>query len=298
MLLEINAPKPGNVHRNVGFARTNYDHFLASAVAAAPSFKTAALRGIKLAEGKIIASEIGVGRIIKDSIQRINVWQHGGNTVLGTMVLLSPIAAAAGMTIRQEDVFDLQKLRKNIRAAVEATTPEDAVAFYEAIRIAKPGGLGKAPRFDATKSSSKRELLETRTTLFDVFKISADYDSVAREWTTDYSTVFDTGLPFLKKELENKNGINDAAVHIFLQILAENPDSLIARKVGGGKAARISKEARRILRSGGLETKKGKAALAKFDESLRDPENRLNPGTTADLVTATLAVLILNGYRP
>lgn len=299
ILLEINAPKPGNVHRNANFHKTNYEHFLASAAATAPSFNIATMQGIKVAERKISLSQVGMGRIIKDATERINTWQHGGNTLLGTMILLSPIAVATGKTLKEDkNTFDLRKLRKNIKAVVTATTPEDAVALYEAIDMAKLGGLNKAPKFDATEPSSKKELLETRTTLFDVFGISAEYDSVSNEWAKNYPIVFNTGLPFLKKELKTKSSINDAVVHAFLKILAENPDTLIARKVGWKRAKEISDQAGRILQFGGLKTKRGKDALAKFDEKLRDSENKLNPGTTADLITATLAVHILNGYRP
>jgi triphosphoribosyl-dephospho-CoA synthase len=298
ILLEINAPKPGNVHRNANFHKTNYEHFLASTVAAAPSFKIAAMQGIKVAERKINLSNVGIGRIIKDAIERINTWQHGGNTLLGTVILLSPIAVAAGKTLKENNnAFDLQKIRKNIKAVTTATKPEDAVALYEAISTAKPGGLNKAPRFDVTKASSKQEILETHTTLFDVFKISARYDSVSNEWTNNYSIVFDTGFPFLKKEL-TKNSINNAVVHTFLKILAETPDTLIARKVGWKKANKISDQARQILQLGGLKTQKGRNVLATFDKKLRDSENKLNPGTTADLITATLALHVLSGYRP
>jgi triphosphoribosyl-dephospho-CoA synthase len=299
ILLEISAPKPGNVHRNANFHKTNYEHFLASVVAIAPSFKTAAMQGIRVAERKISLSQVSIGRIIKGAIERINIWQHGGNTLLGTVILLSPIAVAAGKTLKENNnTFDLQKLRKNIKVVTTATTPEDAAALYEAIDTAKPGGLNKAPKFDATKPSSKQELLETHTTLFDVFKISAEYDSVSNEWINNYPIVFDTGLPFLKKELETKNSINNAVVHAFLKILAENPDTLIARKIGWKKAKEISNQARQILQLWGLKTKRGKDALATFDKNLRDPENKLNPGTTADLITATLALHILSGYRP
>jgi triphosphoribosyl-dephospho-CoA synthase len=299
ILLEINAPKPGNVHRNADFHRTNYEHFLASVVATAPCFKKAAMQGIKVAEGKINAFDVGIGKMIKDAVRRINAWQHGGNTLLGTIILLLPIAVAAGKTLKEnKNIFDLRKFRKNIKVVVTATTPEDAAALYEAFDIAKPAGLNKVPRFDATEPSSKKELLETRTTLFDVFGMSAEYDSVSNEWAKNFPIVFNTGLPFLKRELKTKNSINNAVVHAFLKILAENPDTLIARKVGLKKAKEISDYSGRILQLGGLKTKRGKDALAKFDEKLRDSENKLNPGTTADLITATLAVHILSGYRP
>jgi triphosphoribosyl-dephospho-CoA synthase len=140
--------------------------------------------------------------------------------------------------------------------------------------------------------------LETGTTLFDVFKISASYDSISSEWINNYPVVFDVSYPFLQKELERRNNINDAIVHTFLRLLSENPDTLIARKAGLTKAEEISHQALRVLECGRLSTQNGKEALAEFDKQLRDPENKLNPGTTADLITATLALLILNGYRP
>jgi triphosphoribosyl-dephospho-CoA synthase len=42
-----------------------------------------------------------------------------------------------------------------------------------------------------------------------------------------------------------------------------------------------------------VRTAAGRKALERFDESLRDPGNTLNPGTTADLVTATLFVALV-----
>ena len=44
-----------------------------------------------------------------------------------------------------------------------------------------------------------------------------------------------------------------------------------------------------------MRTAKGRRALRSFDASLRGPGNVLNPGATADLVTATLFVALLEG---
>jgi len=49
---------------------------------------------------------------------------------------------------------------------------------------------------------------------------------------------------------------------------------------------------------GGLSTSRGRNALARFDQELRKQSNLLNPGTTADVIAAALAVSILSGYRP
>jgi len=299
ILLEVNAPKPGNIHKNANFHKTNYEHFLASAVAVQPSLKTAATKGTQLAQKQIHPNQIGVGNIIRNAVERINIWQHGGNTLLGTTILLAPIAAAAGKTLEENHgKLSLTLLRKNIKTVTTNTTTKDAVAVYEAIDTAKPGGLGKTPKFDATNPDAKREIQKTCTTLFDLFKISAEYDSIAKEWVTNYRITFDIGYPTLRRELETKNNINNAIVHTFLKILAEIPDTLIARKNGIKKAKEISTQAKQVLELGGLNTKQGKENLAKFDENLRDNENKLNPGTTADLITATLALHILTGYRP
>jgi triphosphoribosyl-dephospho-CoA synthase len=299
ILLEINAPKPGNVHRQANFYKTNYEHFLASAVAIAPSFKTASTKGILVAEGKLRYAQVNIGKIIKDAVERSNSWQHGGNTLLGTILLLSPIAVGAGETLRESTrVLDLAKLRTNTKSVTTSTTPADAVAVYEAIDIAKPGGLNKVPKFDATKPSSKQEILMTRTTLFDLFEISANYDSIAHEWVNNYPLVFDVGFPFLWEEVRRRDNINDAIVQTFLRLISENPDTLVARKAGSEKAREISQQARQVLDQGGLSTQNGKEALMELDGHLRDSENKLNPGATADLITATLALLVLSGYRP
>ena len=51
ILFEVTANKPGNVNPTVGFEGTRVEHFLASAVAAAPSFEEAAKRGTAVADG-------------------------------------------------------------------------------------------------------------------------------------------------------------------------------------------------------------------------------------------------------
>jgi len=50
-----------------------------------------------------------------------------------------------------------------------------------------------------------------------------------------------------------------------------------------------------VLAAGGVRTAAGRTALAAFDASLRQVGHSLNPGTTADLVTAVLFVALLEG---
>jgi triphosphoribosyl-dephospho-CoA synthase len=116
---------------------------------------------------------------------------------------------------------------------------------------------------------------------------AAARDSIASEYVTDFALTFDTGVPALAAALAAGRPVRDAIVELHLRLLAAAPDTLIARKAGVDAAARVSEGAREVLA--------GRRTLPSFDASLRTDGNRLNPGTTADLVTATIFVALLGG---
>ncbi len=296
ILYEVSGyPKPGNVHRTANFVGTTFEHYLASAVAVAPSLRIAAEQGIKLSEEQIVASEVGIGYVIKDAVDRMLQSQSGGNTLLGAIILLAPIAVGAGML---RSGFSSSKLRQNIKMVVESTTPDDAVFVYDAIAAVKPGGLNKSSKLDVTDPSSNNMILKEGITLLDIFKIASSYDSIASEWVNSYPITFDLGYPYLVKQFEETNDFNIVTVHTFLKILSEVPDTFISRKVGQAEAEIISTEAKEILEEGGLTTKIGRQLLHKLDNKLRDPNHKLSPGTTADITEAVLAINNLNGFKP
>jgi triphosphoribosyl-dephospho-CoA synthase len=296
ILLDISAAKPGNVNFTIGFEGTKVEHFLASAVAAAPSFEEAAHRGIAVQDKKLRVSDVGMGQIIKKCSADINAWQKGGNTLLGTVILFVPIAVAAGMTTVKGN-FDFSQLRENLKLAVESTTAEDAFHLYEAIDVAKPSGLGGAPDLDVNDPRSKERILKENVSLYQVFKIAADYDDVCAEWVNNYPVTFDLAYPYLMEQLKSRD-LNTAIVHTFLKVLSEHPDTFIARKVGLEKAREISSDAKKILELGGVETSEGRKSILELDRKLRESGNLLNPGTTADITAAALALCTLSGYRP
>jgi triphosphoribosyl-dephospho-CoA synthase len=298
ILLEVSAyPKPGNVHRTADFTGTRYEHFLASAVAVASHFRKAAEQGIAVSGEEISPPHAGVGKVVRDAVQSVGQWQNGGNTLLGSILLLSPLAIAAGMTLAKQKM-SLSKLRTNLKLIVESTTPVDAVDVYDAITLANPSALGQVPKLDVTDPTSKQRMLKEQVTLFEVFKIASDYDSIASEWVENYPITFDLGYPFFVEQLESTKDINVATVHTFLEILSRIPDTFIARKVDLGKAKDISTCARQVLDKGGLTTRTGTQQLWNLDKRLRDSTHVLSPGTTADITQAVLALAILEGYRP
>jgi triphosphoribosyl-dephospho-CoA synthase len=295
ILLEVSTDKPGNVNFVVGFEGTRVEHFLASAVAAHTSFEEAAKRGIDVANRKLRISDAGIGELIRNCAADIDVWQKGGNTLIGTVMLFVPLAVATGMTPMKGNNFDFAELRRNLKLAVESTTPQDAVHLYEAIDIAKPGGLDGAPDLDVRDPNSKKRLLKEHVSLFQVFKIAAGYDDICFEWVNNYPVTFNLAYPYLIEQLKSRD-LNTAIIHTFLKVLSERPDTFIARKVGLKKAKEVSVEAAKVLRVVGTE--KGKELILLFDRKLREQGNDYNPGTTADITAATLALATLSGYRP
>lgn len=298
ILLEVSADKPGNVNFAASFQGTRAEHFLASAVAAGPSFQEAAYRGICIAENKLPLSEAGLGELIKLGVKDISEWQRGGNTLLGTIMLFAPIAVAAGMTPTEKGFkMDFFQLRKNIDSVIKASTAMDSVHLYEAIDIAMPSGLNEAPDLSVKDPNSKQRLLNENVTLYKVFDIAKDYDDICSEWINNYPITFDQAYPYLMEQLQ-KGDQNTAVINTFLKILSEHPDTFIARKAGIEKAREVSAEAKKALQLGGAATAEGKKAITDFDKMLRQAGNNYNPGTTADITAATLALCTLSGYRP
>ncbi len=298
VLLEVSAHKPGNVSVVTDFENTRYEHFLASAVAAYPFFELAAQQGIDILSGRINVSDVHLGRIIRDCVSEIDAWQKGGNTLMGAVILLSPIAVAAGMNTCVHGVWDISSLRSGLKTIVESTTPQDAVDLYEAIRIANPSGLNKAPDLDVNDSGSIRRIVDEKVSLFEVFRIAEKYDNVCSEWVNNYPITLDLAYPCLNEQLKNGGDLTASTIQAFLQVLSEHPDTFIARKAGMEKAKEVSSQAKEVLELGGLETIEGRRSLDEFDRRLRAQSNLLNPGTTADIIAAALSLCVLSGYRP
>ena len=325
-ILEVSGyPKPGNVHRTADFPDTRYEHFLAGGIAMGPAISKAAMRGALVAEGKIEPADIGIGECIRRAISEVRKSHKGGNTHLGMILLFIPLAAAAGKTYAEDRKIEPERLRKNVELVMRSTTPADSAQTYDAIveavqmgkarRGTKKGGeswfgsIETAP--DLSNKKVRKRLLMEGVSLYDWMGASSGWDSIARELTTGMRVSFEIGYPALRRVLREHRDINVAIVHTFLKILSEFPDTLVARKVGlkstsdVAEAVRvgrretiwISNSAKSILEAGGLTTDRGRKMLCELDETLQKACGELNPGTTADLTAASLAVGILCGLK-
>ena len=262
-ILEASAEKPGNITPSHDFGDTSYEDMLRSGIALGPEL------------GR--AGERGVGDTILAAV-RATHGAAGANTNLGIALLLAPLARAA---------LRGGPLREQLGDVLRALTVDDARAAYEAIRLAGAGGLDEPVEHDVRR--------EPQVTLREAMDAAAHRDTIAAEYVTDHAVTFALGLPVLADALSHGLRPRDATVELALSLLAAVPDTLIARKRGAAAAERVAAGAREVLAAGGVRTAAGRTALARFDASLRQDGNALNPGTTADLVTAVLFVALLEG---
>jgi triphosphoribosyl-dephospho-CoA synthase len=262
-VLEASAEKPGNVTPSHDFDDTSYEDMLRSGIALGPELGRAGERGV----GETVLAAVRASRGVV-----------GANTNLGIALLLAPLARAA---------LTGGPLRERLGDVLRALTVDDARDAYAAIRLAGAGGLDEPVEHDVRD--------EPRVTLREAMAAAAQRDTIASEYVTGHAVTFELGLPALADALADGLRPRDAIVELALRLLAAVPDTLIARKRGADAAGRVAAGARRVLSAGGVRSDRGRIALAGFDASLRQDGNALNPGTTADLVTAVLFVALLEG---
>lgn len=263
-LYEATAEKPGNVSPAAAFTDTSYADFVASSVAIGPAFAQA---------GRASVGET-VLRAVSDTRRLVAT-----NTNLGIVLLLAPLARAAA------DAQDSAALRVALAGVLATLSRADTRDVYAAIRIAGPAGMGEVEDHDVSEA-------EPDIPLRDAMALARERDTLAQEYCTDFAVTFGLGYPALRGHWAAGNRLSAAVTTAFLTILAEVPDTLVARKHGREAAETVSRGAAAVLERGGTDTAPGRDALRRFDAELRDPCHGRNPGTTADLVCASLFVFL------
>jgi triphosphoribosyl-dephospho-CoA synthase len=262
---DVCASKPGNVSRYYDFQDTTLEDFILSAVVIGPVFENIA--------------NASIGQTVLQAVQSTRSWVCS-NTNLGMILLLAPLAKAA-----LGDASDYGTIRRRLSVVLNSLTVEDARLTYEAIRLAHPAGMGRLLQADVSEEPS--------ITLLEAMALANERDAVAREYVTDYAITFEVGLPALRDALAHGGDFSSSVVQTFLKILSHVPDTLIARKKGMETAAQVSRKADEVLAQGGVFTPDGQAGLDQMRQSLCDPDHSMNPGTTADLTTAAIFLMLL-----
>lgn len=265
---EVDALKPGNVHRFAGGHGMRYEDFITSA---------------EVSTGPLCQPGAGVGRRVLDAVRATRA-AVGTNTNLGMLLLFAPLVAAA------EQPGARGKLREYLKKTLGAMHKSDTRLVFEAIRTAAPGGLGHAPEYDVH--------FVPDCSLLAAMAAAADRDLVARQYAGGFAEVFGAGIDALCEFERRWRDLEWATVGCYLRFLAGYPDSHVQRKSGAETAERVRKRSESVLRQ--FEKKKNPgsavAMLLEYDRELKDA--RVNPGTSADLTAASLLLYRLEARQP
>jgi triphosphoribosyl-dephospho-CoA synthase len=258
--LELRALKPGNVHvASEGHGMT-VAQFEASALAS----------GAPLA-----APSKPVGERIRDAVAATHA-AVGCNTNLGIVLLAAPLMAAA-------ERAGAGGLRSTLAATLAGLTIADATAAYDAIRLARPAGLGRADAQDVSTAPT----IDLRRAM----ALAADRDRIARQYADGYDDVFAIGVRRLRGAHRAGETAEWAATCAYMDFLATFADSHIVRKLGADIAETVRGEAAALATRLGEAPRDERmiADLVAFDANLKS--RGLNPGSSADLTVASLLAL-------
>lgn len=263
---ELEAPKPGNVHRYADGHRMTLSDFIRSADAAS---------------GPLTHHGHGIGARIDGAVEA-TLSSVGTNTNLGIILLCAPLAAAA-----EHGDADLPSA---VALALATLARTDAALAFRAIVRASPAGLGRVERHDVFAPPT--------VTLREAMAQAAHRDRIARQYATDFQDVFAVGEPALKNALPRMPHPRWATLAVYLTFLSHFPDSHIVRKHGIAVAddtRRAAIDMRRQMDASAAPEKLLPALLA-WDVSLK--ARGVNPGTSADLTVATLFAHRLRNILP
>lgn len=268
-MLEAAAPKAGNVHPAAAFADMDFTDFLLSGLAIAPTFDA--------------AGQKSVGQLVLEAVQATR--EHLElNTNLGTLLLLAPLAKGlARWQAEHAGRPTAEQLQRCVRAILEDLDARDSELVYAAIRLAKPGGLGRAETHDLSQTPP--------ADLRQAMAVVANVDAVARQYVSGFDDVCGPLASWLHVGLARGLDVVQATVETQLRWLARECDGLIVRKVGQELAEEVRGLAG-IALDQWLEIGGPGPHWQTLDAFLRADGHRRNPGTTADLIAAALFVLL------
>jgi triphosphoribosyl-dephospho-CoA synthase len=202
----------------------------------------------------------------------------GCNTNLGIILLCAPLIHAV-------QHHPNLKLREGLTEILKNTTVDDANWAFQAILLAKPGGLGEVEKQDVSQNAT--------VTLQAAMRLSSDKDRIALQYVSDYKDIFDLGV-FSYTYYFNRWGKQSwAAVAVYAELLSQFSDSHIERKFGSRYSARVATMMRQLSNELQIvnDPEQVKPLLYQMDAELKS--DGLNPGTSADLTVATVLTVFL-----
>lgn len=260
--LDVFSIKPGNVFLDHPAYGMTHKDFLQSSMACSDI---------------ICEQNIDIGEKILESV-KASIDVVGCNTNLGIILLCSPIVEA----IYLDNEHKLQQ--NNLKKVIDRIDLKQTKTIYKAINLANAGGMGLKDKFDlnAKKSSD--------FTLSEAMNFASSYDYIANEYTNYFNNIINIISLNWRNYFKLMGNAECATTATFLKLISSNPDSLIARKYGLDTAIEVSGKFKALsdeyceLKNPNIINNK----LLLLDSELKI--QGLNPGTTADVVVASIFI--------
>lgn len=202
----------------------------------------------------------------------------GCNTNLGIILLCAPLIQA-----RQK--YPNLKLRDALTQILNNTTVEDANWGFQAISLAKPGGLGEVEKQDVSQDAT--------VTLQAAMQLACNKDRIALQYVSDYKDIFDLGVLSYTHAFNRWQKKSWAVVAVYVDLLCQFSDSHIERKFGSRYSARVKQMMLQLRDRLNItdDPEQVKPLLYQMDTELKS--HGLNPGTSADLTVTTVLTVFL-----
>lgn len=269
-LQELQALKPGNVHIFAAGHDMDVAHFMQSAAVSSSPLSDA---------------QKTVGERIFAAMQATHA-AVGMNTNLGIILLCAPILHAyQTLNCNDGQKVTTADLQGALHHTLTTLTIDDAALAAQAVVLAKPAGLGDSDVHDVNRSPD--------VSLFQMMQYAASKDRIAFQYVNQFSDVFTLGLDSYQEAMQRWHSEPWATTWVYLNYLAQMPDTHIVRKYGNSAAENVLKMAKDMQDKIRLaeHPKLLRGELIAWDSALK--KNRINPGTSADLTVATLLILAL-----
>ena len=262
-IAELHALKPGNVSRYAAGHGMDYGDFVKSATAVTPILCRAGM---------------GLGERVLAAVRATRATVRC-NTNLGMLLLFAPLIRA------WERLEPDQNLEQSLKHVLEDLDQGDAKNVFDAIRLASPGGLGQAAKYDLHS--------EVQVGLREAMAEASSRDLIALQYSNDFEELFHIGLPVLQGYTERWKNLEWATVGCYLTFLSRFPDTHISRKYGADKAREVTHKTREIWQAFDKNDNPEdmRDMLLEYDRELKN--TNINPGTSADMTAASVLLFRL-----
>jgi triphosphoribosyl-dephospho-CoA synthase len=261
---DIELIKPGNVNLLSSHKDTKAQDYLDSAI---------------LSSKELFNQNYSLGKRILESVN-VTRSQVNVNTNLGIILLCAPV-------IQSYIDFNNLDLREGIKKTLSTTSIKDTHDLCAAINISSPGGLGDRDMYDTASypNASIKEIMD----------YSQEYDRISYQYSHNFSDIFDFIIPKLEFLNQRYESLDISLSLLFIEILAKIPDSHISRKFGDKIAKKTSNNAHDLLKILDREHDPDYLAKALNNLDYEYKKKGINPGTTADLLVASLMIYKISG---